>query len=325
MNFTFKTFNEFINESVSDICYHITNTENTLKILKQNIFKTTPKFTHRADVNSSNRSYYFSTTRSKDINSGYALAKFDEQGYIVRLTLDGTKLNQRFKSKSVDYWNEKSKHKITRSKGVSYEAEDRIITNSNHIKDALKYIKKIEFILSNALYHYLGSDVYDIVDIYHICEEKNIECKIYTSRKEYNKGIGNFIPINTFLYMIRDIEDDRNEFRKNDNQIKEDIFITWMKLLVSLNINKSKKEIENIVNQTSISTDIIIKNFNNLYRAITNLFDKENYYYITRYLDTMNDYDIGIVPEYDRYINNLTKEINRFGGNKEKFVKNLLV
>lgn len=126
---------------MSDVVFHATNLFSTVSILQSNEFAlTTSMGTEADDALRKNKLFYLSTTRHK-------LGKYHKYkgNEFVLLTLDGTKFNERYESKPVDYWGENFRKEAQ----GDYEAEDRLFSNDPSIPHARKYIIQIDVLLKN--------------------------------------------------------------------------------------------------------------------------------------------------------------------------------
>ncbi len=155
-----------INEGITDIVYHFTDTSELNNILKNNKFTTEAAFGTDSDYYfNKNYPYFFSTTRAK--RTGYIVGS-------VKLKLDGRKLGQKYKSTPLEYWSTKTfsaRHKKP-------EHEDRILTNSDEIPNALSYILAIHVNKINILENILNN-------ILKITKENNIPIYFYEDRDDF--------------------------------------------------------------------------------------------------------------------------------------------
>jgi hypothetical protein len=119
-------YKKILKESLSDIAYHFTHKMNLVNILENDEIMFSSALGSTADLQINRGKYNFlSTTRSR--RTGYKRGS-------VKLVLDGRKLNQKYKSIPVDYW----------QYGPSgAEQEDRIISDDVSIPNFTKYIIEI--------------------------------------------------------------------------------------------------------------------------------------------------------------------------------------
>lgn len=134
---------KIITAGISDVVFH--TTPNVLSILKHNEFRLSSTDAKESEKNygDKNRRYYLSTARNME-------SRYIRDNDIV-IELDGKKLAQNFKGKTVDYWGEDMRNTPS-NKNRDYEQEDRVITKKPVIKDAKKYIKAIHVVLSDREY-----------------------------------------------------------------------------------------------------------------------------------------------------------------------------
>jgi len=184
-----KTYTQLF-ENVSDIVYHNTYTHRIYQILKNNTFNLSPVFGSRSDLEINGGFLYtlsLTTTRSADL--GYA-KRIPNDG-IVRVTLDGRKINQNFKTKRVDYWgsDKNPNSEIWDDMGdidkksimmSNDEMEERILSNNSTIKNANKYISCIDILNANKEY---------TETIKYYCDKLDIQFNAYDSKKYFNQSL----------------------------------------------------------------------------------------------------------------------------------------
>lgn len=184
--------NIIINEGVSDVIYHFTHMRNILNILKTNKINLSPvtgTVNYDFRVNRG-KFYYLSLTRSKHRDVGYGSGD-------TRITMDGKKINQNFKTIAIDYWGSerdpKKRDKITYGSGSSlykqmsrdYEQEDRIATNKSEINNAIKYILGIDLLIREDF----ENDLKYAEEIKYYCDKYNINLNVYNNDKDFNYSI----------------------------------------------------------------------------------------------------------------------------------------
>ena len=91
-----------LSEGLSDVLYHFTSLSNGFKICQTDTIYLQSAYSKDSDNYDNKRKFYLSCTRLFNGNFGYS-SKFSQGG--VRIKLDGNKLKQRFKGKSINYWN----------------------------------------------------------------------------------------------------------------------------------------------------------------------------------------------------------------------------
>ena len=138
-----------LNEGISSIIYHYTHPLSLLEIIKSD------KINISDDIEMPDGSISkggLSVTRQRSDKIGYAVAFRHEyfDGCYVRLQLDGELLSYRYSGEAVDEFGNRGDMHIDDWNGFNRmpfytQAEDRIYTRNNEpIKDAFKYIKRID-------------------------------------------------------------------------------------------------------------------------------------------------------------------------------------
>lgn len=129
-----------LNESLTDIVYHFTSSDNLIKILKNNSIQFSTALGSDRDLKNRGKFNYLSVTRSKMSGFNFGNAK---------IVFDGRKLNQKYKSIPLDYWSFKKNlfREMTKKDFLYFlkmlEQEDRIISNDLEILNVSKYIREI--------------------------------------------------------------------------------------------------------------------------------------------------------------------------------------
>lgn len=149
-----ESIQKVLSEGISNITYHFTSLNSCIKILKNNEFFLTLS-TNKSDAYDNKRLFYLSTQRGRNKELGFA----GHMSSCVRIQLDGNALMQNFKGRPVDYWGETGKRSyydpkydyahgptFTRTKQThhNFEMEDRIFSYEPVIKNADKYILRID-------------------------------------------------------------------------------------------------------------------------------------------------------------------------------------
>jgi hypothetical protein len=133
-----KTVMQFLDEGISPIVYHATQTSSAYQILKTNKFKlTSPIGSDKMVKGKKSQMFYLSTTRSK--HGRYH--QMNLAGAI--LELDGRKLANNYKGQPIDYWGPE----FRKVDPTGFESEDRIFSPKPEIPNASKYIKSIHVLL----------------------------------------------------------------------------------------------------------------------------------------------------------------------------------
>lgn len=160
---------DIILESPSAIIYHFTTFNNAISILRNNTIGLSPFIAKQTEQNiiDTNKIFYLSTTRSK-------LGEYGRNNtFMIAFVLDGNKLKNNFQSKSVDYW---GNPKLS-------EMEDRLLSNNAYIKDANRYITRIDVYASE---QYMNSKKYNIQALVQVANSIGIDVKVYTRVQDFN-------------------------------------------------------------------------------------------------------------------------------------------
>jgi hypothetical protein len=160
--------------SATKILFHYTTLDTLFSILNTDTFLLTPGVGSVAD-DIGNHYYYMSLTRSR--LGGYHSKRLNPGG--VLLTLDGDKLNQRYKSKAIDYWGEESR----KYKNGAYEMEDRLFSNEPIIKNARQYIKDVSILMTIGKI-YEGYKI-SLRSSIMLCKKYGIEHHIYANPNDW--------------------------------------------------------------------------------------------------------------------------------------------
>ena len=127
--------NEILNESATDILYHFTSLYNGYQVIKSGVFKLGSSIGTRSEaaLQIKGYPYYLSTTRSKvgDYHKFQWEGTFREGcGHTgCMFVLDGRWLNDRYKTRPVDYWGRDWASTPDRTS----ESEDRVFSKTNTI------------------------------------------------------------------------------------------------------------------------------------------------------------------------------------------------
>ena len=119
------------------ILFHYTTLNNFIQILTSNEFKLSTTLAKSGEDGMDQRLYYLSLTRSR---LGSYHTNKSSYGSVL-ITLDGSKLGQRFRVKPVDYW------LGTRDPNRS-EMEDQLVSGKGEIKNAISYFLKIDILIN---------------------------------------------------------------------------------------------------------------------------------------------------------------------------------
>lgn len=132
-------YESILEEGLSDRLFYTRSLSSLFSILKDNQFKLSPiaeEFKRDMALNLGKK-FYLSTARTRV--SSYRL---DNTHKGVLIELDGTKLRQRYKGNSVDFFaGFRGKSLPERD---NYEHEDRVVTNDEYIPNAISYITRVD-------------------------------------------------------------------------------------------------------------------------------------------------------------------------------------
>jgi hypothetical protein len=234
---------QLLNEVVTDIVYHYTNTHNAYKIINTNEFNLSAAMGGSGVETSLNRNkfFFFSLTRSK--STGYKVGD-------VRLKLDGRKLNQNYKSIPIDYWQystnpkdwSSNKEYINRMK-TGFEDEDRIVSNKSEIPNAKNYILEVSIRIDK------NDNLSFPKRLYLICKQNNIPVFIFQNKNDFNlDNKKNAVNPNELFKNIEDVEDDYKPFRH---------FANALATLIAYNDDDNKQKIINYLNDDKKNTEFL--------------------------------------------------------------------
>lgn len=184
-----KDLYTYINEALEEL-YHFTNDYNLVAITKSDTFEASPDDGHSPK----GFDYYISATRSKNANTGYPTQMWDNEG-LVRIVLDGRKINSKMKIKPLDFspskgraikanWKNKEdfdKYKADIMMQSNVEAEDRILLNKPEIKNFHTYIKEIHICKDN-----IDKDRYVLIKNW--CNAVKVNLIEFENMREFNRG-----------------------------------------------------------------------------------------------------------------------------------------
>ena len=209
-----------IKETLSRVVYHFTGLQELYNILSTNKFQLNSDMYQSCETYS-NKPYYICFTRQYNNNLGYS-GKCS-----VRIHLDGDLLNQQFSGKSVDYWASpyteyKKKAREAEAQGLyklqkdyedyynspttktnmhkfhllnKVENEDRLFGDKPIIDNAIKYIKRIDILMSPFM-----SDEF-LMSIKYIAEQRGMVDKLYIFKNQ--KDFNNPFSKNSFTIQIK--------------------------------------------------------------------------------------------------------------------------
>lgn len=136
-----QIYEELLSEVVSDVLYHLTIIARLTNILESNQFRLTSTSDPDEKVKSGKYDYFLSMARSRQSHS---IASRESSRGLVILTMNRDKLKSRYRIRPVDYWGSPISHKTVRR---NVEMEDRLLSNSKMISDAINYIDHIDILV----------------------------------------------------------------------------------------------------------------------------------------------------------------------------------
>ena len=170
-----KYINNLIVESLTPIVYHFCDLSAFIGIASYNKFILTSSNTNQSDKRMAANGEYvypyymcFSRTKSPDVGYAYQrllLTKY-WQSCLVRLEIDGNKLNNLYKAHPVNYFINDNDDKIKKyDKGLNpnvdykqiarqqmYEYEDRLLSTKPFINNVNKYIKRVDILVKPRIF-----------------------------------------------------------------------------------------------------------------------------------------------------------------------------
>lgn len=222
-----------INETVSDIVYHLSMIRFAHTIIELNTFYLTPvsKSAYERVMNAKNTKYpfYLSVARTKTSS----FIKQTRLPYVL-FTLDGRKLSHNFKAVPTDYYQNKG------DVIAPFEAEDRIYGKKPEIKDFKKYIIKMDILLPkpDEYFDEIYNEYIQIKDIILWAKKNNIPLDLYLDRKDLLSNKNN-ISISEFKNILKELFDgiDKRKIKKPYKGKKQDI-LNFTKSLTYMLLNK---------------------------------------------------------------------------------------
>lgn len=167
-------------KSIGDL-YHSTSLNSFLKMIKSGMFGLT---TGRAQTNEqglqAGYSFFGSFTRSR--NGGYHRDKSN----CVMLTFDGTKLSNKYKFASVDYWRGHKRNQRT-------EAEERLLSDKPELP-ILSYLKRVDVVV-NGKPDKASNLWYGLISLESYLKRNKIPFAYYPDMKSWTFKRGAFTPV----------------------------------------------------------------------------------------------------------------------------------
>lgn len=173
----FESFRRSLEETVTDIVYHITQLDFAEEILKTNTFLLSAPLGKRDSDMNQGKKFYFSTARSPQ--SYYF--KDHESNTSVIFVLDGKKLSQNYKSMPVDH----NSSIVPPTSRDADEMEDRIVSNKSMIKNASQYIMEIHCLVKDKPRPYKEKTISSLAEIYNISHKYKIPVYSYLDKRQF--------------------------------------------------------------------------------------------------------------------------------------------
>lgn len=168
-------YKQLLNEIISGEIYHYSRPDSLYNILNTNSIKLSSNLGNDADMYG-DKPFFLSLSRTKSLKLGY---RGDKSSFMSRIVFDGDRLNSKFKSIPVNYFNRRYKH-------IDFEYEERIISDEPIIKNINKYIKRIDIVISNMDWY--GSFIKWIKGIILKGEKLGILVYVYKNEKDLILG-----------------------------------------------------------------------------------------------------------------------------------------
>lgn len=166
---------EILTERLSDVLYHSTSLYNLLRILEQDRFQLTPDLgtDSESQLRKKQKYYYMSFSRSKLSKYHYPA----RTGMVsVLIVIDGSKLNQKYSGKAIDYWGWANKD----------EMEDRLYSSEPYIEDAGKYIQEVHILYNDEKEYDASIYMSQLRKSAIIMKQKNIPYYVYLDADSFN-------------------------------------------------------------------------------------------------------------------------------------------
>lgn len=233
-------------ESVPDIVYHTTTISNLLDIFKTNLFSLTSQFGGDADNQLDKGNYFFLSVSTVKFG-GYALGRSSDN--VVMIVLDGSKFNQRYKSRAVDYWGPEYKKDLTDTSRHRYDEEElRIYSKDGTIPNATSYIKEVHLNITNETIRLDASKAEDnFFDVLVNSPHYHILNTLMSYASAYS------IPLYTYAnFEAFKIQDKRKAYSKLKNYFTE-TFVVILKLYkgIPLTHEEYRENVSTLVNAIS--------------------------------------------------------------------------
>lgn len=169
-------------EGLSPTLFYARSVRSALDIFKNNEFRMSPTFTKGIESHEK-YNYYLSTSRTR--TGKYHI---ENSMYSVLIELDGRLLSNNLTGEPMDYWGAD----FRRAANGSYEQEDRIYSNKDTIKDASKFVNRVDILIAP---DGRDSQVQNklVLDLVSILKKKGIPVRLYKDNRDWITGSGNTV------------------------------------------------------------------------------------------------------------------------------------
>jgi hypothetical protein len=174
-------------EGLSNTLFYARGINSALEIVKTNEIRLSPTFTKSVEKND-NHNYYLSTSRTR--TGKYHV---DNSSYHVLFELDGRLLSNNFTGEPIDYWGDS----FRKASGGAYEQEDRLYSNKPSIKNAMKYIKRVDILVDAKRNHEQTNK--NIKTMVLKLKTNGIPVRIYTDNRSWVSGGLSQMSLDDFL------------------------------------------------------------------------------------------------------------------------------
>jgi len=140
-----------LSESMSSVVYHFSSLPKMANIASRDCISLSPALSGISNNIDGKRLFYLSTARSR-LSGAYG-ERAVKKGYAVCITLDGEKLNNRFKARPVAYWSSRDRNgRMVQRENGEYsnsddELEDRLLSDKSRIEKLSEYVLRIDILM----------------------------------------------------------------------------------------------------------------------------------------------------------------------------------
>ncbi len=272
---------KILNETLTSKVYHIVDTNNLENILKTNKINFSTHLGTDGDKLDIEKGYYFlSLSRTGSLDVGYARSQYR----MARIEFDGNKLNSRFKSAPVDFWQRKDSQALMKQYGEymhkddlmhramkDFEYEDRLYSRSPELPNINKYINNIHI-----LFDILNTNEFSIRQVQNILkygESLNIPIYVYQNKKDF-QSVKNQINDQILNYNFKEEpEEERDSFyNRIDKSFVAKVFgiILYSKEAID-DYDLLKSQVAELVKKHNIQIEIDDTDIYNIHSRISGL------------------------------------------------------